>query len=127
MITPAKQSVLIVEDDVELCNSVITILHKSGFSTQGSTDIRDATLRMQNQKYSCLIFDMHIGSDSGTELVEYARSNPKFPNYETPILVISGFLDKDLVATLAGKIQGALVKPFDLKSLIELIKKVAKT
>jgi FixJ family two-component response regulator len=68
---------------------------------------------------------MRLGADSGEELIEFIRERKDALNVDTPILVISGHLDKPLIGKIAKKIQGALVKPFDMNALLESVKKHA--
>ena len=67
-----------------------------------------------------------LNDESGEEIIEQARSRGESLNRDTPIVVISGYLDRDLVLNIAGKVQGALVKPFETSSLLEIVRKFAK-
>lgn len=118
--------ILVVEDDVDLCNAVLDTLRAQGHKPLGVTDLRDATLRMKNQKYDCLIFDMRLGdAESGEELIKLARDRKESLNIQTPIIVISGYLDKPLLQSIATSIQGALVKPFEMDALVALVSKLS--
>ena len=117
--------ILVVEDDISLCNSILNTLHRQGHNPKGVTDLREAAFRMKNQKYDCLIIDMRLSNaESGEELIRMARETKDSLNLHTPILVISGYLDKSLVHKIARSIQGALVKPFEMKALLDLVSKV---
>lgn len=125
MENPKGKQILVVEDDVDLCNSILQTLHQKGYQPIGVTDMRDATLRMKNQKFACLIFDIRLGeTESGVELIKLARDRKESLNLPTPIVVISGYLDKSLVQSIAGSIQGALVKPFESDALTDLVYKL---
>jgi len=71
--------------------------------------------------------DINLGNDNGTDLIDLIRTRNDMQNQDTPILVISGFIDKVLMKKIAHRIQGALVKPFQLIALIGHIKKVTET
>lgn len=116
--------ILVIEDDAELANSVVVALEKAGFSALAANEMREAIFKIKNAKYACILLDMRLGQDSGEELVDFIRERRDAQNLDTPILVISGHLDRELVARLAGKIQGALVKPFDVDALLTAVKKV---
>jgi len=120
----AEKQILVVEDDVELCNSILTSLHLKKYKCIGVTEVREASLRLKNQKFDAILLDMRLGSgDSGEELITFVRERKGSMNVNTPIIVISGFLDKPLVQKIAPFIQGALVKPFEMAALLEAIKK----
>jgi DNA-binding NtrC family response regulator len=116
-------AILIVEDDVELCNGIMRALHREGYNPSGAIELRDAMFRLKNQKYACVLLDMKLGVDFGEELITFMRGRIDLGNEDTPIVVISGNLDKPLVEKIAHQIQGALVKPFDMKSLLEVVKR----
>lgn len=120
------KSVLVIEDDVNLQNSLLKMLTLQGFKTMGTTEMRDALFRLKNQKYDCVVMDIRLGSSEsgGAELIQFARERKDSMNTRTPILVISGYLEKDLVQEIATYIQGALVKPFDSGSLVRLVRKL---
>lgn len=120
-----EKSVLVVEDDVALCNSILSTLQRNGFKPFGATELRDATLKLKNQTFACILLDIRLGADSGEELIEFIRERKDALNIDTPILVISGHLDRPLVSKIAKKIQGALVKPFDMNTLLECVRKHA--
>lgn len=115
--------ILIVEDDVELCNGIMRALHREGYNPSGAVELRDAMFKLKNQKYACVLLDMKLGIDFGEELITFMRTRADLDNGDTPIVVISGNLDRELVEKIAHRIQGALVKPFDMKTLLDSVKK----
>jgi DNA-binding response OmpR family regulator len=117
--------ILVVEDEADLCSTVTKAISHDGFSAIGVNTIRDASFKLKNQTYSCILIDMRIGEERGEDLIELIRTRKDYNNVATPIIVISGFLDKDVIMEIRGKIQGAIVKPFDAKSLLEMLNKLA--
>jgi two-component system, sensor histidine kinase len=115
--------VLVIEDDIDLCGTVVDTLKRAGYKTLGAHTSREAIMKLKNQTYHCILVDIRLGLDSGEDLVEFIRTRKDAMNVETPIVVISGFLDKDLVSRIGKQIQGALVKPFEMKTLVDLVKK----
>ena len=81
-------------------------------------------MKIKNQTFDVAFLDMHLGEDSGEKLIDLMREERMDQmNLKTPIVVISGYLDKDLVTGIAGKVQGALVKPFEIKTLLSYVEK----
>lgn len=118
------KSILVVEDDVDVCNAIITALTRQGYKTTGVTTAREATFKLKNQKYSCVLLDMRLGEENGDLLIDFMRERKDSANTATPVIVVSGFLDKELVLKIASKIQGAIVKPFEQKDLIAMVEKL---
>jgi CheY-like chemotaxis protein len=118
-----SKNILVVDDDVDLCNSIVSALHRDGYRPTGVTTAREAIFKLTNQQYDCLVLDMRLENETGEEVIEAIRKQKDSQNARTPIVVISGFLDKKLLVKVAKNIQGALVKPFELSKLLELVKK----
>lgn len=118
------KSMLIVEDDEMFCASMVDALTKEGYSPLSAHTLREANFKIRNQKFRCIVLDMHLGEDRGTEIIQLLRVHKQTPNAETPIVVISGFLELELVRTIAAHIQGALVKPFGPEQLLERIRNI---
>jgi DNA-binding response OmpR family regulator len=119
------KQILVVEDDVDVCNAILTSLSRAGYRPTGVTTAREANLKLRNQAYSCILLDMRLGEENGESVIELIRRRKDSPNKNTPVLVVSGHLDKDLIAKIAGQIQGAIVKPFDQKDLLAQVEKLA--
>ncbi|MGZ3694722.1 MAG: response regulator [Bdellovibrionota bacterium] len=116
--------ILVVEDDVDVCNAILDSLHRHGYKPIGVTSSREAILKLKNQQYAAILLDMRLEKGSGEELIEFIRKRKDSVNKSTPILVVSGHLDKPLVLKIASEIQGAIVKPFDNKDLIAQVEKL---
>lgn len=124
MVKKLEEFVLIVEDDEDLRHSIAEALKRNHCSVIEAGTVREATLKIKNQTFDIAFLDMRLGDDSGEELIDLMREDRKDQmNLTTPIVVISGHLDKDLIMGIAGKIQGALVKPFDIKALLSYVEK----
>lgn len=126
MSIPASPLVLVVEDDESQANAMLGALQDAGMTVMAAPGIREAIFKVKNQKFSCIILDLLLGQEKGEHLLEVIRTRKDIQNTDTPIFVISAHLDKDTLQRLAGKVQGALVKPFDMQAFAEQVKKIAK-
>ncbi len=116
-----KQIVLIVEDEIEIAELLQDALRALGIDAQHSVEYPEAMRRLQNQKFDCIILDMRILKGDGKDIVLKTRTPKINQNNQTPIVVTSGHLDKELVTSLKGQIQAAFVKPYNYD---EVAKKV---
>ncbi|HNM31537.1 MAG TPA: response regulator, partial [Chitinophagales bacterium] len=66
-----EKHILVVEDDAELCNSIMKALFDQGYTPAGATDIKDAAFKLKNQKYNCILLDLKLHNDSGVDLLVY--------------------------------------------------------
>ncbi|MGZ3694233.1 MAG: response regulator [Bdellovibrionota bacterium] len=117
-----KKHILVVEDDIELLGALLKTIIAAGYAATGASNVREATFKLKNQKFTSVVLDLKLGEEDGFEVVEYIRSR-KGLNKETPIIVASGNLNAEVAKKLAGKIQGALVKPYEAVVLMDLVKK----
>ena len=103
-------------------------LHEAGYSFMTASNVRDALFKLKNQKVSCIILDplMGEGEERGESLINHIQGRKEIPNGDTPILIIGTNLNKEILQSLAGKIRGALVKPFDMQTFITQVKKVVE-
>lgn len=116
--------ILVIEDDEGLCDSILENLQTAGYRCMGVNNLKEASFKLQNQKYECILLDMQLGAESGMSVIELVRSRKGSQNPDTPIVVVSGYLDKVLLKKIASQIQGALVKPFDTKMLLSTVDKL---
>jgi DNA-binding response OmpR family regulator len=121
----AAKHILVIEDDKDLLESMKSILVDAGFVSTGVSAVREASFKLKNQKYACVVLDLRLGDESGEEIVEFMRTRKEIPNGQTPVLVVSASISPEVMKRLAGRIQGAIVKPFDLQAFTEKVKKLA--
>ena len=120
---------LVVEDDPEIALILGDGLRDVGFRViyaHNSAEAISILSNENNQDLGCVLLDLHLETaTSGEKLIQCVRSMPD-GRAHTPILVMSSFLDKDVAARIAGKVQGMLAKPFSIEHLIERVKAVSK-
>lgn len=117
-----KPWVLIIEDDTEFANALSDALN-STYRTIKTNKASDAMVKLRNQKFAVVLVDMRLESGDGEQVISGIR-NSKDPNVDTPVIVISAYLDAPLVKRIATQIQGVLVKPFDSSALKDKLKTV---
>lgn len=121
-----KKWILLVEDDLDLLSTVAEGMGEHGFEVVRASNFKEAVLKARNQKFFCIVTDIHIDKvdgRSGTDLVELIRSGLEFKhNRDTPIIVISGHLDKEAAARLRHKVNGGIIKPFTLEQLLQKVR-----
>lgn len=124
--TMQKKSILYVEDELELAVEVIEGLEEAGYRVIHSKTSQDALNKAANEKFYCLVFDIHLAVGTGDEVISKIRNNRIHVNNITPCVVVSSHLNKELVVKLADLIQGALVKPYLIDHLLDKIKEAVR-
>jgi CheY-like chemotaxis protein len=116
-----KPSVLIVDDEPEFARLLAAKLLTAGFRTVVSAKVTEAIQKLMNQKFGCILLDLHLEQGSGERVVDVLRGDVNLPNFKTPILVMSGHLDARVIQRLGPRINGVFVKPLDSAKLLERI------
>ncbi|MEW6054999.1 MAG: response regulator [Bdellovibrionota bacterium] len=118
--------VLIVEDEKEFAETLAQRLGREGFRVQTTSKVSEASTKIKNQRFACILLDIKLEQGSGDQVVAIARMNKTGFNYKTPILIMSGALGKDTLSKIAKEIAGVLIKPFEQEALVTKMKQVIK-
>ena len=120
-----QRDVLIIDDDKNICEILREYCHNLGcfknivFAHDGVM----ACQKLRNQKFSIVLLDMNLPRKSGHEILSEFSSDAL--NQVDKILVVSGTLEKDLIAKLiCSGFKTFLVKPFDEATFQERVLKI---
>lgn len=122
MPSPDPKRVLIMEPNHELRASMTAALEAKGYFVVSASSGNDTIFRLRNQKFSCLILSLDLGEES-IALIEALRAGNKTsqPNHETPAIMVASSLSQNTARRLAGKVQGAMLIPFEAEALVERV------
>ncbi|WP_121353759.1 response regulator transcription factor [Flavisolibacter nicotianae] len=121
MIDPNKPSVLLVEDEENLHESLKMNLELQGYQVTSAFDGLQAMKAVQNEYFDLIILDVMLPEVDGFSVTQ----NIRLTNTEVPILILSA---KDTGADrVTGLKKGAddyLTKPFNLEELLLRVQKL---
>lgn len=106
--------ILIVEDSVDLCSSILEWLSHEQHTVDVVHDGNDGYFRLQNYQFDVVVLDWDLPGMAGVEICRKYRSS----SGSTPILMLTG--KSEITNRMEGLDAGAddyLVKPFDLREL----------
>ncbi len=113
-----KNTVLLIEDDQAFQAALSAFLAENGFGVAVASTARDASLKLGNQKFSCIITELKLSKGNGViELLNNLKNLS--PNQGTPVLIASAAVDRAVLEQLKGKINGILLKPFPMETLLQ--------
>lgn len=115
----SMKSILIVDDEVDIANSIQYVLKQEGFSTLLAHDGLKAMELYENQRPDMVILDLMMPGIDGYEVCRRVRSNDK----KTPILMLTARTSE--VDTVVGLELGAndyIAKPVRLRELVARVK-----
>jgi DNA-binding response OmpR family regulator len=112
---PDGLNILVVDDEVVLCQSVEKILNRKGHCVEAATTVSDALKKLDaGATYDLIIADLMMPQAGGMELLSAVQSG--WP--EVPVLIITGFssISSAVESTKLGA-AGYLPKPFTPEEL----------
>ena len=117
------QSVLLIDDDESLRDTIAVMLEQDGFMTEQASDGRAGLERALALKPDLLLVDLRLPGLSGVEICKRLRS----ADVKTPIIVLSAIGDEiDKVLLLEIGADDYLVKPFGVRELMARIRAVLR-
>ncbi|CAA7623483.1 Hemerythrin; FOG: CheY-like receiver [Candidatus Terasakiella magnetica] len=114
-----RMRVLVVDDNLNFCQILCTILESVGISAITEMhDLGSARECLGKEHYDLLISDWHVGAESGTDLARWIRRGPP-PIRALPILMLSGherLVNRDIA--LAAGADEFMEKPISARGLL---------
>lgn len=117
------KTILAVDDSASIRQMVSFTLRGAGYEVVEAVDGKDALDKAKNHTVSLILTDINMPRMDGLDLVKSLRVLPRYKI--APILVLT--TESSEVIKAEGRAAGAtgwLVKPFDPKRLLEVVKKV---
>jgi DNA-binding response OmpR family regulator len=118
-----NKSILVIDDDAELCEEIAEILQGEGYSVENTSDTAEGENLLKEHSYDIVILDFKMQDLNGIDILKKIKA--KDPT--TKVCMISGrpFIEKLLEEEkVSHMVDGVINKPFDGKALIEKIGKM---
>lgn len=114
---------LLVEDEIDLQESIVTYLQSEGFAIETASDYIEGEDKVSLYNYDCLIIDITLPGGSGLDLIRLLKQK----DTEAGVIIISAknSLDDKLVGLDIGA-DDYLTKPFHLSELNARIKSIIR-
>lgn len=113
-----KYKILLVEDEINICNLVATILDTSGYQTIIAHTCADAKLMYNSYLPDLVILDLGLPDLDGMNLLGSVRQDAL-----TPVIILSARADEaDKVAALDAGANDYITKPFGAGELLARVR-----
>jgi DNA-binding NtrC family response regulator len=83
----SQKSILVIDDDKIILDSLCEFLAAEGFRTSGAESIKEAMSKLAQQSYNLALIDVHLPDGNGLELLDTIRRN--YP--QTVAIIITGY------------------------------------
>ena len=125
MLTTQMKSILIIDDEKEICDSISMILEYEDYEVDHTTDVEQGLKKLEYNSYNALLLDIQMPKMTGFEVLNWIKEN----EINISIIMISahGNLENAIKATKMGAFD-FIEKPIDRdKLLISIRNAVDKT
>jgi len=113
-----KYKILVIEDEVNICNIVRTILETNGYRVLVDHDGSGGKIMFRSHCPDLIILDLGLPDIDGVDFIREVRKNS-----ETPIIVLSARVDeKDKVSALDLGANDYVTKPFGTDELLARVR-----
>jgi len=121
--TKRKPRLLVVDDSISIRKYAQRFLDRAGYEVEVATDGMEALNIMGNSKFDVVITDLEMPVMHGYELMTEMKKNPSLMHI--PVIVLTSRAgDKHRQKALEMGAQDYLVKPFEEKDLLGVLKKL---
>ena len=112
------KSVLIVDDEPDICQLLSITLRKMNLATQSAGAFRQAQKLLQEQTFDLCLTDMRLPDGDGLDLVRYIQNN--LPQLPVAVITAHGSMETAILAMKLGAFD-FINKPINLNMLRNLI------
>lgn len=116
-------SILIVDDERGMCESLSMLLRMEGFDVDFTTSPRDAIERLARRQPDVIVTDMRMPELNGVELLEAIKSRSPL----TEVIVMTAYATVDsAVTTMKIGAFDYIMKPFKNDAILDKIRRAAR-
>jgi len=115
-----KEKILVIDDDLEMCDLVSDGLREEGFRVTTSGDSLEGCRILKREEFDVLITDLQMKGLKGLDILEEARRVAP----STPVIIITAFgtIESAIQAMKMGAYD-YVTKPFQMDDLVLTVKK----
>ena len=121
VVAPRKRTILIIDDDLNMCASLVGALGSHGFEVDTAHDGRTAVGLMMSGAFGLILIDVMMPGMHGVETLNQIKS----ANPHAMILIMTGQsqLEGFVSEALWTGVDGVLYKPFDAGDVIDIVER----
>ena len=115
-----KPKILIVDDEVDICDMMMFTFDSKGFKTFTAHDAEEAFKVVQEEELDVVVSDVRMPKGGGMKLLTDIKSyNPEKPK----VFLITGYSDGSTDDAIKAGAETVLAKPIKLKDLVDEVNK----
>ena len=115
-----KTKLLIIDDDVALCESLVDILELEGYSVDIVHNASDGINKVESSFYNILLLDMKLPDSDGISVLEKVKET----SYHTEVIIFTAHAEMNIVIKAMDRDAFSfLPKPYEIPYLITILNK----
>lgn len=123
-----SKKILVIDDEELIIKSLKKLLEKNGFTVFVAKSGQDALVMTEEEDFDLIVADIRMPQLDGIETIKKIRQLLKERKKKlAPEILITGYADENSYKNaLELKVADYIYKPFDMRDLLEAIKKNLK-
>ena len=119
-----RMSILLVDDEPDLVQTLLDVLKLKGYEVEAAYSGLEALDKVKKKSFDCVMADITMPKMDGIKLCRAIKEIQP----ELPVVFLTGYGTVDMItkAEKAGAIS-TLIKPFDIKTLLNVLAGLRKT
>lgn len=115
-----KKSILVVDDDIDICSTLVDIFKAEGYDTDAAYNAGAAIEKIQANNFDIILTDIRMESMDGIQLVrKVLQINPKII-----IFMMTAYpRDSRISEAYSSGVVKIFEKPFEVENMLEIFKK----
>ncbi len=118
----ARADILVIDDDMELCELLTEYLGEEGFSVEAVHDGREGLARASRGEHGLVVLDVMLPGHSGFEVLRRLRESSQVP----VLMLTARGQDVDRIVGLEMGADDYLAKPFNPRELVARIRAIQR-
>ena len=119
----AHNSVLIIDDDIKLCNVLSLVIKKAGYTTYTANDGRTGIEMLHKESPAVVVLDLRMPGMDGIEVLKQIKKISS----ETPVIIITAYSRvQSAVEAIKLGAYDYLSKPFDNDEIVFTVQRAIK-
>jgi len=113
------KNILLVEDDQDFANLLLSKLEIKGLDCDIAASISEAKEKLCQNKYKLISLDVFLGEGNCAEIVKYLQESKEHMNAEAEMIILSSRVNEEFKERMAAKSIQAFSKMTDLDTYLK--------
>jgi len=121
---PAHPIALVVEDDEAIQSLIGVFFPRFGLDVRMASNVAQAIQVATDHHIDCAVLDLHLGAESGVDVLVWLRAQPRYA--DTPVVILSGLQDfpHEAATTMLRYGVVSVAKPMSFADLCSTLKRM---